>query len=92
MGFGILGPKCAHNGGELEGSAARSRTAEDAAATAASFRATTASVLEVIREAEELAAEHGDSVKQSAQADVLMRKWLRFLLIVGAEYGFCEGD
>ena len=68
------------------------RAAEDAAATAASFRPTTESVLEVIREAEELAAEHGDSVKQSAQADVLMRKWLRFLLIVGGEYGFCEGD
>ena len=47
------------------------RAAEDAAATAASFRPTTESVLEVIREAEELAAEHGDSVKQSAQADVL---------------------
>ena len=45
-------------------------------------------MLERIREAEE----HGDSVKQSAQADVLMRKWLRFLLMVGDEYGFGEGD
>ena len=68
------------------------RLAEDAAGTAASFRPTTESVLHRIREAEELAAEHGDSVKQSAQADVLMRKWLRFLLIVGGEYGFREGD
>ena len=68
------------------------RLAEDAAGTAASFRPTTESVMERIREAEEQAAEHGDSVKQSAQADVLKRKWLRFLLIVGGEYGFCEGD
>ena len=68
------------------------RLAEDAAGTAASFRPTTESVRQRIQEAEEQAAEHGDSVKQSAQADVLMRKWLRFLLIVGGEYGFCEGD
>jgi len=29
-------------------------------------------------------------VKQSAQAKVLERKWLRFLLVHGEEYGFDE--
>ena len=32
----------------------------------------------------------GDSVKQSAQAKVLERKWLRFLLVHAEEYGFDE--
>ena len=68
------------------------RAAEEAAGKAAAFRPTTESTLERIRAAEEQAEEHGDSVKQSAQADVLMRKWLRFLLIVGGEYGFKDGD
>ena len=35
---------------------------------------------------------NGDSVKQSAQADVLMRKWLRFLLLLGESYEYKEGS
>ena len=38
-------------------------------------------------ELEERARLFGDSVKQSAQAKVLERKWLRFLLVHGEEYG-----
>ena len=49
------------------------RAAEEAAGKAAAFKPTTESTLERIRAAEEQAEEHGDSVKQSAQADVLMR-------------------
>ena len=30
----------------------------------------------------------GDPVKQSAQAKVIERKWLRFLLVHGEEYEF----
>ena len=60
------------------------RAAEEAAGKAAAFRPTTESTLERIRAAEEQAEEHGDSVKQSAQADVLMRKWLRLFSHFGA--------
>ena len=41
-----------------------------------------------IAELEERARLFGDSAKQSAQARVLERKWLRFLLVHGEEYSF----
>ena len=68
------------------------RAAEEAAATAASFRPTTESVLELIRDAEVRGAGRGarrQCEALSAQADVLMRKWLRFLLIVAVIFFTC---
>ena len=43
-----------------------------------------------MQELEERARLFGDPVKQSAQAKVLERKWLRFLTVYGDEYGFDE--
>ena len=62
--------------------------AEMAEAEAAALRETPAQKRQRIAELEERARLYGDSVKQSAQAKVLERKWLRFLLVHGEEYGF----
>ena len=58
------------------------------AAAAATARPPRASIAEL----EERARLFGDSVKQSAQAKVLERKWLRFLLVHGDKYGFKESQ
>ena len=47
-----------------------------------------AAAVRQIAELEERAVLFGDPVKQSAQAKVLERKWLRFLLVHGEEYEF----
>ena len=64
--------------------------AEKAEAEAAKHRPTPQRKQAQIVELEERAQLFGDSVKQSAQAKVLERKWLRFLLVHGAEYGFSK--
>ena len=63
------------------------RDAERAEALAALHRETAVQKRLRIAELEERAQLYGDSAKQSAQADVLERKWLRFLLVHGDEYG-----
>ena len=55
---------------------------------AAKHRPTAQQKRDRIVELEERAQLFGDSVKQSAQAQVLERKWVRFLLVHGEEYGF----
>ena len=55
--------------------------AKEAAAIAAAHRETSAQKRSRIAELQERARLFGDSVKQSAQAKVLERKWLRFLLV-----------
>ena len=55
---------------------------------AASHRPTAAQKQKQIAELEERAQLFGDSVKQSVQAKVLERKWLRFLLVHAEEYSF----
>ena len=64
--------------------------AEKAEAEAAKHRSTPEKKAARIAELEERARLFGDSAKQSAQAKVLERKWLRFLLVHGKEYGFTE--
>ena len=66
------------------------RDAERAEAAAASFRETAVQKRRCIAELEERAELYGNSAKQLAQAKVLERKWLRFLLVHGDEYGFNE--
>ena len=66
------------------------QAAQAAEAQAAAHRETAAQKRARIAELEERAQLFGDPVKQSAQAKVLERKWLRFLLVHGAEYGFDE--
>ena len=66
------------------------RDAELAKAKAASYRETAVQKRQRIAELEVRAQLFGNSVKQSAQAKVLERKWLRFLLVHGNEYGFVE--
>ena len=66
--------------------------AEKAEAEAAKHRHTPQAKRARIKELEERARLFGDSAKQSAQAKVLERKWLRFLLVHGAEYGFKENS
>ena len=68
------------------------KAAEEAAGAVEAFRPTASRVRQLIDEAEERAVLNGDSVKQSAQADVLMRKWLRFLLLLGESYEYKEGS
>jgi len=60
---------------------------------AASHRPTAAQKQKQIAELEERAQLFGDPVKQSAQAKVLERKWLRFLLVHAEESSFtaCAG-
>ena len=65
---------------------AAKRAADDAAA----YRDTPAKKRQRMEELEERARLFGDPVKQSAQAKVLERKWQRFLLVYGDEYGFDE--
>ena len=55
---------------------------------AASHRATPAQKQKQTAELDERAQLFGDPVKQSAQAKVLERKWLRFLLVHAEEYSF----
>ena len=55
---------------------------------AASHRATAARKQQQVAGLEERAQLFGDPVKQLAQAKVIERKWLRFLLVHGEEYGF----
>ena len=66
--------------------------AEKAEAEAAKHRPTPQRKEERIAELEERARLFGDSAKQSAQANVLERKWLRFLLVHGKKYGFKERE
>ena len=62
--------------------------AEAAEAEAAKHRPTAQQKRDRIAELEERAKIFGDSAKQSAQAQVLERKWNRFLLVHGGDYGF----
>ena len=70
-------------------SLAAARAAE---ARAAAFRPTPEEKRRRIEELEERARIFGDSVKQSAAAKSLERKWSRFLLVHGAKYGFKESQ
>ena len=66
------------------GDAALLQAARVAEEDAARHRPSAAQKQQQISELEErVAAEFGDPVKQSAQAKVLERKWLRFLLVHG---------
>ena len=71
-------------------SAKKMSMTEKAEAEAAKHRQTPAKERARIKVIEERARLFGDSAKQPAQAKVLERKWLRFLLVHGAEYGFGE--
>ena len=73
--------------GQVEGGNAL-RAARAAEIDAASHRPTAAQKQQQIAELEERAELFGDPVKQSAQAKVLERKWLRFLLVHGEAYKF----
>ena len=64
--------------------------AAKAEAEAASHRPTPQQKEARIAEVEERARLLGDPVKQSAQAKVLERKWLRFLMVHGKAYGWDE--
>ena len=64
--------------------------AERAEAEAARHRPTPQQKEARIAEVEERARLLGDPVKQSAQAKVLERKWLRFLMVHGKTYGWNE--
>ena len=66
--------------------AALLQAAREAEEDAAGHRPSAAEKQQQIAELEERAAEFGDPVKQSAQAKVLERKWLRFLLVHGDAY------
>ena len=68
----------------------RLSAAEAAEAEAASYRPSQQAKEARMAELEERARLFGDSVKQSAQAQVLERKWLRFLLVHSKTYGFNE--
>ena len=73
--------------GQVEGGKVL-QAARAAELDAASHRPTAAQKQQQIAELEERAVLFGDPVKQSAQAKVLERKWLRFLLVHGEEYEF----
>eukprot|EP00964_Phaeocystis_antarctica_P025147 scaffold14107_cov52-Phaeocystis_antarctica.AAC.1 len=73
--------------GQVEGGKAL-RATRAAEIDAASHRPTAAQKQQQIAELEERAELFGDPVKQSAQAKVLERKWLRFLLVHGEAYKF----
>ena len=60
----------------------RLSAAEAAEAEAASYRPSQQAKEARMAELEERARLFGDSVKQSAQAQVLERKWLRFLTVL----------
>jgi len=66
------------------------QAAQTAEAQAAAHRETPAQKRSRISELQERARLFGDPVKQSSQAKVLERKWQRFLLVHGEEYGFDE--
>ena len=72
--------------------AALLQAAREAEEDAAGHRPSAAEKQQQIAELEERAAEFGDPVKQSAQAKVLERKWLRFLLVHGDAYKFDARD
>ena len=71
--------------GQVEGGKAL-QAARAAELDAASHRPTAAQKQQQIAELEERAVLFGDPVKQSAQAKVLERKWLRFLLVHGHKF------
>ena len=73
--------------GQVEGGKAL-QAARAAELDAVSHRPTAAQKQQQIAELEERAVLFGDPVKQSAQAKVLERKWLRFLLVHGETYKF----
>ena len=64
------------------------KVAKAAEAQAAAHRETPAKKQQRVAELEERARLFSDPVKQSAQAKVLERKWLRLILVHGEEYGF----
>ena len=72
--------------------AALLQAAREAEEDAAGHLPSAAEKQQQIAELEERAAEFGDPVKQSAQAKVLERKWLRFLLVHGDAYKFDARD
>ena len=92
------GHATAHNGRSLRVGARMGKSkgaersalnaAKQAEIAAAAHRETAAKKQQRIAELEERAQLFGDSAKQSAQAKVLERKWLRFLLVHGEKYGF----
>ena len=45
-----------------------------------------------MEELEERARLYGDSVKQSAAAKALEKRWVRFVLVHGVQYGFKESQ
>ena len=59
---------------------------------AASHRETPADKERRMEELEERARLYGDSVKQSAAAKALEKKWVRFVLVHGVQYGFKESQ
>ena len=69
--------------GGPEGGVALLQAAKAAERDAAAHRPSAAQKQQQIAELEERAVVFGDPVKQSAQAKVLERKWLRFLLVHG---------
>ena len=74
--------------GKAKATRASLQAARAAEAEAVAHRETPAQKRQRIAELEERARLFGDSAKQSAQAKVLERKWLRFLLVHGEEYDF----
>ena len=74
--------------GGPEGGVALLQAAKAAERDAAAHRPSAAQKQQQIAELEERAVVFGDPVKQSAQAKVLERKWLRFLLVHGEAFKF----
>ena len=74
--------------GGPEGGVALLQAAKAAERDAAAHRPSAAQKQQQIAELEERAVIFGDPVKQSAQAKVLERKWLRFLLVHGEAFKF----
>jgi hypothetical protein len=70
----------------------KAKAAQQAEAAAVAHRETAEQKRQRIAKLEERARLFGDPVKQSVQAKVLERKWLRFLLVHGEEYGFDERE
>ena len=82
------GRRCAASKRQPAAEAALLQAAREAEEDAAGHRPSAAEKQQQISELKERAAEFGDPVKQSAQAKVLERKWLRFLLVHGDAYKF----
>ena len=80
--------RCARMGKSKGAERSALNAAKQTEVAAAMHRETAEQKRQRIAELEERARLFGDSVKQSTQAKVLERKWLRFLLVYGDEYGF----